>query len=67
MTIPAQFSKQQREATIRAGKMAGFTVVTLLEEPIASALAYKHQMNLKDSKLLIIDFGGGIIDLLMSS
>ena len=40
ITIPAHFSTTQAEATKRAGKLAGFNYVVLLQEPIAAAISY---------------------------
>jgi molecular chaperone DnaK len=40
ITIPAYFSTVQAEATKRAGELAGFNSVVLLQEPIAAAIAY---------------------------
>lgn len=39
ITIPAAFSVLQCEATKRAGNLAGFKHVVLLQEPIAAAIA----------------------------
>ena len=40
ITVPAYFNDAQRDATKFAGKMAGFDVLKILNEPTASALAY---------------------------
>lgn len=40
ITVPAYFSVLQAEATKRAGNLAGFKHVVLLQEPIAAAMAY---------------------------
>jgi molecular chaperone DnaK (HSP70) len=61
ISIPVTFTSEQRRATIRAGKMAGFKQVRLLEEPVAAALAFG--LSNKDTKLaLVFDFGGGTLD-----
>jgi molecular chaperone DnaK len=61
ITIPAAFSVLQSEATKRAGNLAGFKQVVLLQEPIAAAIAYGFT-NTKNENWLIYDFGGGTFD-----
>lgn len=67
ITIPAYFSTLQSEATKRAGLLAGFEHVVLLQEPIAAAIAYGF-MKSEDQNWLVYDLGGGTFDVaLMSS
>ena len=40
ITVPAKFTANQKTATIEAAKLAGFSHVELLQEPIAAAMAY---------------------------
>lgn len=40
ITVPAYFNDSQRQATIDAGKIAGFHVERILNEPTAAAMAY---------------------------
>lgn len=61
ITVPAAFSVLQSEATKRAGNLAGFKHVVLLQEPIAAAIAYGFT-NTKNENWLIYDFGGGTFD-----
>jgi molecular chaperone DnaK len=61
ITVPAAFSVLQSEATKRAGNLAGFKHVILLQEPIAAAIAYGFT-NTKNENWLIYDFGGGTFD-----
>jgi len=61
ITVPAAFSVLQSEATKRAGNLAGFKHVVLLQEPIAAAIAYGFT-NAKNENWLIYDFGGGTFD-----
>ncbi|NQU83548.1 MAG: Hsp70 family protein, partial [Parcubacteria group bacterium] len=61
ITVPAAFSILQSEATKRAGNLAGFKHVVLLQEPIAAAVAYGFG-NAKNENWLIYDFGGGTFD-----
>ncbi|PAV63968.1 hypothetical protein WR25_02721 [Diploscapter pachys] len=63
VTIPVQFNEKQRAATKAAVEMAGLELKYLLKEPIASALAYNHRRRLGDSMCLVIDFGGGTLDI----
>lgn len=61
ITVPAAFSVLQSEATKRAGNLAGFKYVVLLQEPIAAAIAYGFT-NTKNENWLVYDFGGGTFD-----
>lgn len=61
ITIPAHFSVVQAEATKRAGNLAGFNYVVLLQEPIAAAIGYGF-MNAKNENWLVYDLGGGTFD-----
>ena len=63
ITIPAYFSTLQAEATKRAGLLAGFNYVVLLQEPIAAAISYGFANTENDSEIwLVYDFGGGTFD-----
>ncbi|MBI5261091.1 MAG: molecular chaperone HscC [Bradyrhizobium sp.] len=62
ITVPAYFNDTQRKATGIAGEMAGLNVVRLLNEPTAAALAYGLQTELRESKFLVFDLGGGTFD-----
>ena len=66
ITIPAYFSALQAEATKRAGKLAGFDYVVLLQEPIAAAMAYGFN-NTADENWLVYDLGGGTFDVALIS
>ncbi|MCL2406618.1 MAG: molecular chaperone DnaK [Defluviitaleaceae bacterium] len=61
ITVPAYFSDEQRQATVDAGKIAGFTVERIINEPTAAALAYGLE-NEKEQKVLVYDLGGGTFD-----
>ena len=60
VTIPALFNEKQIDATKRAVELAGLELKCLLHEPTAAAIAYNHRAKLRDSQILIFDFGGGI-------
>ncbi len=66
ITIPAYFSTLQAEATKRAGNLAGFKHIVLLQEPIAAAMAYGFN-NVKEETWLVYDLGGGTFDVALIS
>jgi molecular chaperone DnaK len=62
VTVPASFNDAQRSATATAGAIAGLTVVRVLNEPTAAALAYGHTRQLREI-IAVYDFGGGTFDI----
>ncbi len=65
ITIPASFDTVQSNATLRAGELAGFNSVTLLQEPVAASLAFVNkQKEGKDMSgyWIVYDLGGGTFD-----
>ena len=62
VTVPASFNDAQRSATATAGAIAGLTVVRVLNEPTAAALAYGHSRHLREV-IAVYDFGGGTFDI----
>ena len=66
ITVPAAFSVLQSEATKKAGNLAGFKHVVLLQEPIAAAVSYGFQ-TAENENWLIYDFGGGTFDVALIS
>lgn len=61
ITTPAYFTDVQRQATREAGEIAGLTVVRILNEPTAAALAYESADT--DSRIILVyDLGGGTFD-----
>jgi len=62
VTVPAKFNIAQKQATINAGKLAGFELVVLLEEPVAACLAYNMEAQQEKGTWLVFDFGGGTFD-----
>ncbi|MDO9155059.1 MAG: Hsp70 family protein [Paludibacter sp.] len=62
VTVPAKFNITQKQATINAGKLAGFELVVLLEEPVAACLAFNMETQNKKGTWLVFDFGGGTFD-----
>jgi Molecular chaperone len=63
ITVPAYFNDAQRNATKRAGEVAGFTVERIINEPTAAALAYGLDKLKERSKIAVYDLGGGTFDL----
>ena len=63
ITVPAYFNDAQRNATKRAGELAGFTVERILNEPTAAALAYGLDKLKEQAKIAVYDLGGGTFDL----
>jgi molecular chaperone DnaK len=61
ITVPAYFGETQRYAVREAGRMAGFYVERVLNEPTAAAVAYGYGKGLKKT-VLIYDLGGGTFD-----
>jgi molecular chaperone DnaK len=63
ITVPAYFNDAQRNATKKAGELAGFTVERIVNEPTAAALAYGLDKLKERSKIAVYDLGGGTFDL----
>src|SRR5882757_2061199 len=63
ITVPAYFNDAQRNATKRAGELAGFNVERILNEPTAAALAYGLDKLREKSRIAVYDLGGGTFDL----
>ena len=62
ITVPAYFNDAQRQATKDAGKIAGFDVERIINEPTAAALAFGIDKTDKEQKVLVFDLGGGTFD-----
>ena len=62
ITVPAMFTAIQKDATMKAARIAGFKQCELLQEPIAACMAYGLSSEKKDGKWLVFDFGGGTFD-----
>ena len=61
ITTPAYFTDAQRQATREAGEIAGLTVVRILNEPTAAALAYESADAVART-IMVYDLGGGTFD-----
>ena len=62
ISVPAYFNDHQRCATRLAAQLAGLPVKRLINEPSAAALYHRCATMGEEQRLLIIDFGGGTLD-----
>ena len=62
ITVPAYFNDAERQATKEAGEIAGLTVLRIINEPTAAALAYGLDKGKEDELILVFDLGGGTFD-----
>jgi len=60
--VPALFELPQNRATAEAARLAGFTRVELIQEPVASALAAGWHDSDASGSWLVYDLGGGTFD-----
>lgn len=67
ISVPAEFDGQQRNATIEAGKRAGLKVLRVINEPTAAAMAYGLHKKKDITNVLVVDFGGGTLDVSLLS
>ncbi|MDD6808399.1 MAG: molecular chaperone HscC [Oscillospiraceae bacterium] len=61
ISVPAYFDDNGRNATKLAGELAGLTVERIINEPSAAALAYRENYD-EDATFLVVDLGGGTLD-----
>jgi molecular chaperone DnaK (HSP70) len=64
ITCPAYFGISEREATAKAGEIAGLNVLEVINEPTAAAIAYGVHDD-SDQTVLVYDLGGGTFDVTM--
>jgi len=62
ITVPAYFDDSQRQATKDAARLAGLSVLRLLNEPTAAAVAYGLDQK-AEGVVAIYDLGGGTFDI----
>lgn len=64
ISVPAYFDDNQREATKRAAMFAGLEVKRLVNEPSAAIIyhQWKKEMAGTEGIYLVVDFGGGTLD-----
>lgn len=62
ITVPAMFDNNQKDATVRAARLAGLDYVELIQEPLAASIAYGVTAGKTDKYWLVFDMGGGTFD-----
>jgi heat shock protein 5 len=67
ITVPAYFNDQQRQATKDAAEISGLTVLRIVNEPTAAAIAYGLDENGPEKKIIVFDLGGGTFDVSLLS
>jgi len=68
VTVPAYFNDAQRAATKDAGTIAGLTVLRIVNEPTAAAIAYGlDRSGRAESQIIVYDLGGGTFDVSLLS
>ena len=67
VTVPAYFNDNQRQATKDAGTIAGLTVLRVVNEPTAAAIAYGLDKKGQESQIIVYDLGGGTFDVSLLS
>lgn len=66
ITVPSAFNSIQCDSTYKAGKLAGFKNIVLLQEPIAAAMSY--EVDTSENKVyMVFDLGGGTLDVAIVS
>ena len=63
ITAPAYFDDSQRQATKDAGRIAGLSLLRIINEPTAAALAYGMDEGTSSKKIAVFDLGGGTFDI----
>ena len=62
ITVPANFTDRKRAETKEAGQLAGLDVLRIINEPSAAAIAYARSSRPPRENTVIIDWGGGTLD-----
>ncbi|MBR1796836.1 MAG: Hsp70 family protein [Clostridiales bacterium] len=62
ISVPAYFDDNSRRATRVAADLSGLKVERLINEPSAAALAYLNKNGYEDGTYMVVDFGGGTLD-----
>ena len=70
ITVPAYFDELRRKATADAGEMAGLSVLDIVNEPTAAALAFGEALGYlspsgtpqREMTVMVYDLGGGTFD-----
>jgi molecular chaperone DnaK len=61
VSVPASYSADSKKETVEAVKATGYQRVDLIDEPVATAIAYARNTRL--GRVVVYDFGGGTFDL----
>ena len=67
VTVPAYFNDAQRQATKNAGTIAGLTILRIVNEPTAAAIAYGLDKGDEEKQIIVYDLGGGTFDVSLLS
>merc|ERR550519_1605012 len=67
VTVPAYFNDAQRQATKDAGVIAGLTVMRIINEPTAAAIAYGMDKKEGEKNVLVFDLGGGVFEVVATN
>jgi len=62
VTVPAYFDDSQRQATKDAGTISGMTILRIINEPTAAAIAYGLDKQNRETNIIVYDLGGGTFD-----
>merc|ERR1719450_716181 len=62
VTVPAYFNDSQRQATKDAGTISGMTILRIINEPTAAAIAYGLDKQNRETNIIVYDLGGGTFD-----
>ncbi|MHC1783568.1 MAG: Hsp70 family protein [Anaerolineaceae bacterium] len=62
VSFPAYFDPVRVTPIIEALRLAGFHDCRTIPEPVAAALAYKVEIGVKPTKVLVFDLGAGTLD-----
>ncbi len=65
ITCPAYFGFEERNATKKAGELAGFNVLALINEPTAASISYAFRSGngqFPEETVFVYDLGGGTFD-----
>jgi molecular chaperone DnaK len=63
ITVPAYFGLLEKDATRKAGEIAGLNVIGIVPEPVAAALQYGVGGSADGTTFLVYDLGGGTFDI----
>jgi len=63
ISVPAAFEQSARDATREAAARAGLQDVSIIEEPVATAMAYSTMRSDRPRRAAVYDLGGGTFDL----